>query len=215
MLSKPPSSSNKIMSHNPIFNQKSNLPIDQIYAQGFLPQRNEKGLFYLSSSSRSNLSKFNLSSENRRILNKTNQLTFITCDLTGFNLDLETKKRINSWIKNLGWDFPMSSVKYVFKNHIFNTLYIWYDGTDIIAYSICLFGQDFSHISYVFYHPDYQHQNLPIRLVLQVIIDSSDKKLDYCYLGQFSPTTGFYKRTMPGFEYYQENQWIIYSNDKQ
>lgn len=81
-----------------------------------------------------------------------------------------------------------------------------------IAYSICYFDKNISHIAYVFYDPEYSHGNLPIRLVLQTIIDSQEANLNYCYLGRFSSNTGFYKRNMPGFEYFKDNQWFQYNN---
>lgn len=191
------------------FNLKTSQNIDDNYQNGLLPQRNNKALFYSQSSCRSNLNKFNLSSENRRILRKTENFTFQKILLKDFEYNFSIQKEISDWIKTLGWDFPTSSLKNVFKNHIFNYLYIWKDNQNkIIAYSICYFSKDISHIAYIFYHPSLAHSNLPIRLVLQTITDSHDLGLNYCYLGRFSQDTGFYKRNMPGFEYFQDNDWI-------
>lgn len=187
--------------------------INQSYAQGLLPQRNQKNLFYFQTSCRSNLKDFSLNSENRRILKKTQDFTFKKIQLTDFKYNFSVQKEIATWIKTLGWDFPTSSIKIIFHHHIFNYLYIWKDSQNkIIAYAICYFSQNISHIAYVFYHPDFDHSNLPIRLVLQTIIDSHDQGLKYCYLGRFSPDTGYYKRNMPGFEYYQDNSWITLNN---
>lgn len=197
----------------PQFNFKTTSPIDFNYSQGLLPQRNQKGLFYQDSSCRSNLSLFNLSSENRRILNKTQNFTFTSIPLNQFIYDLSVQKQCYSWIKSLGWHFPVSSLKTIFTNHIFNTIYIWQDeNKKIVAYSICYFSDSISHIAYVFYHPDPNLKNLPIRLVLQVIIDSHHQGLSYCYLGRFSPPDiGYYKRTMPGFEYFANGSWKAYN----
>ena len=190
------------------FNLENTGNIDQNYQDGLLPQRNDKNLFYSQTSCRSNLTNFNLNSENRRILRKTEEFTFEKIDLKNFSYDLKTQKEIFSWIKKLGWDYPISSVKNVFKNHIFNYLYIWKDQQkNIVAYSVCYFSKNISHIAYVFYDPELTHGNLPIRLVLQVIIDSHELGLKYCYLGRFSNDNGFYKRNMPGFEYFNNNQW--------
>jgi len=191
------------------FNLKNTNNIDENYKNGFLPQRNDKNLFYFETSCRSNLEKFNLSSENRRILKKTENFTFEKMPLEDFIYSIKVQKEINIWIKILGWNFPISSVKNIFKNHIFNYLYVWKDNKKkIIAYSICYFSKNISHIAYVFYHPDLAHGNLPIRLSLQVIIDSQEIGLKYCYLGRFSQDTGYYKRNMPGFEYFDNNNWI-------
>ena len=191
------------------FNLKNTNSIEENYQNGFLPQRNNKNLFYFQSSCRSNLVNFNLSSENRRILRKTEDFTFERIILTNFNYNSQIQKEIKSWIKTLAWDFPVSSLKNIFNNHIFNYLYIWKDSQNkIIAYSICYFSEKISHIAYVFYHPDLAHGNLPIRLVLQTIIDSHELGLKYCYLGRFSENSGYYKRNMPGFEYFKDNNWV-------
>ena len=189
----------------PQFNIKSQ-NIEESYEHGFLPQRNDK------SSSRSNLSKYVLSSENRRILRKTDDFTFEVIPIEKFSFNIEIQKQCYHWIKSLGWQFPASSIKNVFTNHIFNFVYVWKDNVGhIAAYGLVYKTENISHIGYVFYNPELTHQNLPIRLVLQVIIDSHAQNLKYCYLGRFSKENGFYKRTMPGFEYFENNNWIEYN----
>lgn len=179
--------------------------IEKAYSLGLLPQRNDPHYFYQDTSSRSNLRNFILSSENRRIINKTQEFTYKKIPL---KFDLDIQKQIFSWLKILKWDFPISSVKTIFTKHIFNYLYVWYDqNQNIAAYAVCYFSKKISHIAYVFYDPKYDHGNLPIRLVLQVIIDSQQENLDYCYLGRFSQNVGYYKRTMPGFEYIDTGIW--------
>lgn len=194
------------------YNLKNQLSIEDNYAVGLLPQRNSKDSFYSDTSSRANLSQFTFSSENRRILRKTENFSFERIPMSDFTFTLETQKTIFRWIKTLGWDFPISSVKKIFTDHIFNYLYIWKDeNQNIIAYSVCYFSENISHIAYVFYDPQYAHGNLPIRLVLQTVTDSYDLGLNYCYLGRFSPNSGFYKRNMPGFEYFDNGTWIKYN----
>lgn len=191
------------------FNLKP-ISIEKSYLQGMLPQRNNKNVFYFDSSCRSNLSNFKISSENRRILKKTEIFTYQIIPIDQFEYNLSIQKNIYNWIKQLGWEFPISSVKNIFKNHIFNYVYVWKINDLVCAYSLCYFSNSISHIAYVFYDPQYANLNLPIRLSLQVIIDSYEKKLDYCYLGRFDPKTklGFYKRNFPGFEYFYQNKWL-------
>jgi len=191
------------------FNIQNNQSIEDNYQAGLLPQRNHKNYWYSDSSCRSNLQNFNLSSENRRILKKTQDFSYKLISAKDFKYDIQTQKNISDWVKQLSWDFPTNSIKNIFTDHIFNYVYLWKDQNDrIIAYSICYFSDFISHIGYVFYHPKFDHGNLPIRLVLQTIIDSHSQKLKYCYLGRFSPETGYYKRNMPSFEYFKDNQWL-------
>lgn len=191
-----------------MFNIKNSLTIEQNYTSGLLPQRNIKGAFYQDTSCRSNLATFSLSSENRRILRKTAGFKFSLIPLNQFKFNLNLQKTIFQWVKDLGWDFPTSSVKLVFTHHIFNYLYVWKKDEAVVGYSICYFDSNISHIAYVFYNPQFAHQELPIRMVLQVTIDSHAKNLKYCYLGRdHSRTVGFYKRNMPGYEFFNNHQW--------
>jgi len=192
--------------------QNNNLP-ETNYQNGLLPQRNKKNLYYRQTSCRSNLKNFLLSSENRRILKKTQNYSCTRLPLSKLKYDLLLQKKLSFWVKQLGWDFPTSSIKNIFTRHLFNFVYIWKDEQKkIIAYSLCYFSSQISHIAYVFYQPELSHSNLPIRLTLQVIIDSQKLGLKFCYLGRFSPDTGYYKRNMPGFEIYdyKKNIWIPY-----
>ena len=186
-----------------MFNIKNNLTIEQNYNLGLLPQRNLPGSFYQESSCRADLTNFKISSENRRILRKTEQFTFTKILLKNFSYTPEIQKQISCWVKELGWDFPTSSIKTVFTKHLFNYLYIWQFEQHEVAYSVCYISKSISHIAYVFYNPKFSHSDLPIRLVLQTIIDSQQLGLKYCYLGRYSP----YKHNMPGFQNFENNNW--------
>jgi len=193
-----------------------NLPkpesIENAYSHGMLPQRNDPNLFYRESSCRSNLKNFNLSSENKRIINKTTNFSYTIDDLANFNYTKDIQKRIHQWVKLLSWNIPTTTVRTIFTKHLFNQVYSWYDNTNIpIAYGLCLKTEHIGHIGYVFYDPEYSHSNLPIRMVLQFVIDCQKNNLEYAYLGRFSEENGFYKRNMPGFEYYHQNSWQKYS----
>lgn len=194
------------------FNITNQLDPEENYLLGLLPQRNDKTLFYSDSSCRSNLSKFNLSSENRRILRKTENFSFKKVSIKDFDYNPKLQKKLSSWTKEMEWNFPVSSIKNIFTDHIFNFVYIWkYENGQEIGYSLCFETDKICHIAYVFYEPGLSHGNLPIRMVLQSIIDSHEKGLQFCYLGRFSNTTGFYKRNMPGFEYFDNEAWIEYN----
>jgi len=200
-----------------IKNQKS--PEDN-YQSGLLPQRNQPGLYYRDSSCRSNFTNFSLSSENRRILKKTEQYTYQTFQPT-FPLNIVDQKTILRWIKGLGWEFPINSVKTVFTRHIFNHFYTWSDANrQVVGYSACFRSLVSNHpkvasIAYVFYDPRLQNSNLPIRMVLQEVINSHDQGYQYCYLGRFQPPSiGYYKRNLPGFEYYSNSHWLPYQSSK-
>ena len=197
------------------FNIKSKLKIDQIYQQGLLPQRNNKQLYYQQSSCRCQIKNLVFNSENRRIFRKTDQFSYQLLPLSQFQLKANQLNQIYSWSQAQQWDFPKSSIKNVFTNHIFNYLYIWRLNQQIVGLAICLFDSNFSHLAYVFFDPSFDKQYLPIRMCLQAIGDSASKKLTYCYLGRFDPNQkiGYYKRNFPNLQIYnyQHKQWQHYS----
>ena len=196
------------------YNLTNSNSIETNYNLGLLPQRNNKDLWYFDTSSRSNLLFFQISSENRRIINKTQDFSYFLQPLSTFDYNSTIQKNIHKWINQLGWDFPINSVKKIFTNHIFNYIYIWKDkNNQIVAYSICYFSSQISHIAYVFYNPKLAHNDLPIRLSLQLVTDSFNSKLKYCYLGRFNAKTklGYYKRNFPGFQYFTQGQWLSYN----
>lgn len=201
-----------------MYNLTSNLSIEEIYEQGWLPQRNQAGYFYTDDncSCRSRLQDSQLSSENRRILKKTDRFSYKLLPLKDFNYTPALQKQLSTWTKTLNWNFPASSIKTVFTNHIFNFVYLWTDNQQpdhICAYTLCFFYENIVHVAYVFYDPIYTHSDLPIRLPLQVFIDAQEKQLKYCYFGRFNPETklGFYKRNFPNFEYFVKGKWISYN----
>ncbi|MBU1130131.1 hypothetical protein KKE45_02305 [Patescibacteria group bacterium] len=215
------------------YNIQSQNNLETNYSIGLLPQRNKKNSWYQDSSCRSKLDNLTLSSENRRILKKTQNFSFkhfviarspskrddvaIPSDFKPniFKYTPQVQKQCIAWTKKLNWNFPANSIKTVFTNHIFNKIYIWRNtATTPIAYAICLFTDNFSHIAYVFYNPEYQKSLLPVRLVIQVITDSQKLGLKYCYLGRFSPKNniGYYKHSLPNLEHfdYQNQKWLKY-----
>ena len=188
------------------YNLKPKGTLPQIYAKGYLPQRNKKGLFYRGQPCRSRLKEnFQLSSENKRILKKTEKFRFDFLPLSQFSYTPALQKLLQSWIKKLAWEFPSASLKQVFTKHLFNYLYLWYepDNSTPIAYALCYFDKKISHIAYVFFDPQQQKSGLVLRLVLQTIIDSQKRGLEYCYLGNWAN----YKRNMPGFQVFNNTSW--------
>ena len=197
------------------YNIVSSDPVDVNYSRGLLPQRNRRDLYYADTSCRSNLENFTLSSENRRIITKTNHFSSNILSLSEYPYSPQLQKQLSLWAQKLGWDFPTSSIKTIFTHHIFNTLFVWFDSarpSQPIAFAVCYFSPEISHIAYVFYHPDFSHHDLPIRLTLETIIESHRRGLKFCYLGRFDPEQkiGYYKRNLPGFEFFKDHQWQKY-----
>ncbi len=73
----------------PQYNLTPDQNIEDNYQNGLLPQRNSSEFWYSDTSSRSNLSNFQLSSENRRIINKTQNFSCQKISLKDFSFTSE------------------------------------------------------------------------------------------------------------------------------
>lgn len=184
--------------------------IGKIYNMGFLPFRHRINLFYLARSSRSDLSKFYLSSENRRILSLTRDYEYDEFFLKNFEYNFFLQKRCKEWAHFSGWKISANSIKYLFGGSFFNILWVWKDKNNpnnIIGYQIIYEEENFSHVAYIFVHPNYAKKLLAIRMVLEKVIKCFEEKKKYCYLGTCYGTSGYYKRTMPGFQFFNGFDW--------
>ncbi len=188
--------------------------LKELYENGFLPQRQNPNTFYkdpLHPSSRSLLKDLTLSSENKRILRLTDHHQYKLVPKKDFIYDFSLQKKLKDWSKNMNWDLKTSSIKNIFQNHLFNFFYLWETANQTTAYAAILKSPSFSQIAYVFYNPQNPDlKNLPIRMVLQTCLDAHESGQDHCYLGTFTKEKGYYKRNMPGFQYYKEGTWTSY-----
>lgn len=184
--------------------------IGKIYQAGFLPFRNRKNLFYLARSSRCRLDRFSLSSENKRILKKTKNFNYRILKMADFQYDHRVQKNCKDWASARGWKISTKSLKYIFSGQFFNQVWLWKDGSSrdkIVGYQIVYQATDFVHCAHIFYHPGHYRSGLGTRMLLEVVIWAHQKKKKFHYLGTCYGKTGFYKRSFPGFEFFNGFSW--------
>lgn len=184
--------------------------LEMIYQAGFLPFRHQKDWFYLARSSRCRLADFSLSSENRRILKKTTSFYFKSFFSEKFDYSPLVQKRCKQWSRERGWQISTRSLKYLFSGQFFNQIWVWYDqekGKEPVGYQVFYWGKEFAHGAHLFFHPDYQRRYLVIRMILESIIKAHKEKKKFYYLGTCYGKTGFYKRSFPGFEFFNGFNW--------
>jgi len=180
---------------------------EDIYQKGFLPFRNNPQRFYLSRSSRSNLDKYRLSSENKRIIKKTDQFTFSIKPLDQIDYQPKTQKACKEWAGKMGWKIPASSIKRLFRGDYFNWALTAQEERGKPCYYSILKGEpNFVHWGYSFQNPKYKHTGLTIRAGLEVIKWAISKNKKYVYLGTAYGKAN-YKRNYPGFEFFNGVTW--------
>ncbi len=181
--------------------------LEKIYRSGFLPFRNQADLFYLARSCRVDLSKFSLSSENKRIIKKTTDLSFEVKDLACFNYTPQIQKQCKDWAKLRGWKISTQSLKHIFKGGFFNQVFVWKKGNEVVGYQVIFKDSKLIHTAHLFYNPEKGGKDLGMRMLIEATIWGEKKEKRYHYLGTAYGGTGFYKRNLAGFEFFNGFSW--------
>jgi arginyl-tRNA--protein-N-Asp/Glu arginylyltransferase len=185
--------------------------INSLYNEGFLFTREHRGSMYQTRSLRIDLSKFELSSENKRILKKTEDIGLKTYDIPYTEY---------SWlIGKLGKDFyetkfglktfSANKIKELLTTeHNFNKLFIY---NNDLGYAICRETDELLHYSYPFYNlkPNTQYliPNIGMGMMLRAIVWAKENNKKYIYLGSAQRPTDTYKLQFAGLQWFDGTVW--------
>ena len=183
-----------------------------MYARGYVFTRKGKGIMHQTRSARIDLSKFELSSENRRILKKVEGIALApkTLPLADYNWKLgKTAKDLYDMKFGPG---IMSSQKIkemltsVDKSN-FNTLLTYSKDGAELGYSICYKSGSAGdatvlHYSYPFYHIDMSPKDMGLGMMTLAIAYAKEAGLQYVYLGSLQRLGDVYKLQFSGFEWF-------------
>lgn len=187
--------------------------ITTAYAAGFVFGRVEPFFMAQTRSMRIDVSKFSLSSENRRILRKTEN---ISCEAQPLPYENYTWK-----IGKLGKDFyeekfgpktfSANKLKELFTNpaYHFNTVltYTHIEAAEPIGYAICYKNENILHYSYPFYNLETAPKNMGMGMMLKAILYAQTAGCTYIYLGSAQRTTDTYKLQFSGLEWFDGKTW--------
>jgi len=199
--------SNYLFPYQVLLLQENENEIEKIYEMGFLPFRNHPDLFYLSRSSRCNLSRFELSSENRRIVKKTSLFQLKKINMVDFKYSPRVQKSCKVWAKKRNWKISIKSLKAIFGGKFFNSVWVWRDDNEIVGYQIIFENKKIIHTAHVFYNSDLATKDLAMRMLIEASSWAKEEKKQYHYLGTSYGKTGFYKRNLAGFEFFNGFRW--------
>jgi len=211
--------------------------ISELYNDGFVFTRIRKGEMDQTRSVRIDLSVFQMSSENKRILRKTE-------DIQMENISLPFSQYHWS-IGKLGKDFydskfgegifSANKIKEILadkEKSNFNVLLQYSISDDGLAneychckittdengigkanttlplgYAICYENKDMLHYSYPFYNLLFPNKNLGMGMMVRAVQYAKDKGLKYIYLGSAQRSTDTYKFQFNGMEWYDGTKW--------
>jgi len=196
-----------------IITDLSDSNISNKYNDGFLFTRLGRGVMQQTRSCRIDLSRFELTSENRRILKKTEgvELTAIGLPLRD-GYDFKLGKLAKDFydakfgrgtmsankVKELVADFTKSS---------FNSLLTYSNGDSPLGYTICYHNKDLIHYSYPFYDLTTAPKDMGLGMMIRAVQYAKEAGLKYIYLGSLQRPGDTYKLQFEGLEWFDGKGW--------
>lgn len=188
--------------------------ISSLYSEGFVFTREEKGSMDQTRSVRIDLAQFELSSENRRILRKTDEIQMETIPLPYSDYHWSIGKLAKDFYTEKFGDgtFSANKVKELLTdpdNSNFNLLFTYSYNKEIIGYAICYANEDMLHYSYPFYELSNvsQFTNIGLGMMTKAIQWAKDNGKKYIYLGSAQRPTDTYKFQFEGIEWFDGEKW--------
>lgn len=185
-----------------------------MYDRGYVLTRLGKGVMQQTRSLRIDLSKFELTSENRRVLKKTDGITLGSAKLPmdGYNFGIG-KMAKDFYAAKFG-DGTMSANKIkelctdVSKSN-FNHLctYSIPDNDAPAGYTICYTSALILHYSYPFYDLEKSPKDMGLGMMIRAIIQSKELGQRYIYLGSLQRPGDVYKLQFSGLEWFDGTAW--------
>lgn len=196
--------------------------IENLYAQGYVLTRIPN--LIQTRSLRIDLSLFSLTSENNRVLNKTQNLNLVEVTLpllkneTNWAIIAKGKAFYKEKFKVV--DFTANKFReilYQKNNQKFNLLLAYVspaqpikqnpDYQKPLGYSICFHTDNILHYCYPFYSLDTTTSNVGMGMMLKAIVWAKETQKKYIYLGSATRSADIYKLQFRGLEWWDGKAW--------
>jgi len=186
--------------------------INSLYNAGYVFTRPAKGLMKQTRSIRIDLSKFELSSENRRILRKTEHIKLKTANLPYSDYDWTIGKMAKDFYTTKFGDgtFSANKTKELItdpKKSNFNQLFVYTSEDKPIGYCIVAETNEMIHYCYPFYDLDNNLKDTGLGMMIRAVVFAKENNKKYIYLGSFQRPTDTYKLQFSGIEWFDGEEW--------
>lgn len=182
-----------------------------MYERGFVFTRLGRGVMTQTRSVRIDLDKFELSSENRRILKKTEELTLEIVQLPHPDYDWHIHKLGHDFYETKfgKGTFSANKIKELLTSpdSNYNRLFVYKYDEKPLGYCICYGNRDWLHYGYPFYDLDADMPNLGIGMMTKTIAWAKENGRKYVCLGSAQNPTAVYKTQFNGFEWFDGERW--------
>lgn len=206
----------KYLAWNRITNNKhSEKAINDLYNEGYLFTRVDKGVMDQTRSLRIDLAHFTLSSENRRVLKKTDEvkLTKIALPLPDYHWSIGKLGKDFYTTKFGEGTFSANKIKELLTEpdkSNFNIAFVYeHKNLEKLGYTIALETDEIVHYCYPFYKLNTAIPNLGLGMMLKAIAWAKEQGKKYIYLGSFQRPTDTYKLQFEGLEWFDGQNWQV------
>ncbi len=184
--------------------------IDAMYNRGFVFGRPTNGFMQQTRSIRIDLSKFELSSENRRILRKTEGLTMKSYPQPCTSYSWKIGKVGKDFYETKFGDgtFSANKIKELMTGDRddFNRILTYSQGDEKVGYCIGVETDQIFHYSYPFYNLD-ADKNTGMSMMIRAVEHARKSGKKYIYLGSFQRPGDTYKLQFSGIEWFDGEMW--------
>lgn len=186
--------------------------VARMYDAGYVFTRVDRGIMNKSRSFRIKLSDFEMSSENRRILRKNENLTLTATPLPLKDYDWKIGKLAKDFYDAHEAIFTANKAKEILtdsKKSNFNTLLKYTDRRTMAptGYAICYGDQKILHYSYPFYITSETEPSRGLGMMIKAIEYAQSKGCEYIYLGSLQRPNDTYKLQFKGGEWFDGEKW--------
>ncbi len=199
---------------------ESSEDIHALYAAGFLPAflplASHCRLFYQAPRSvRVDMRRFSPSSENRRILRKTEQFSFSVRLKEEFQYDpIVVGKFCKDYFdaKFGKGVMSVSRIKRIFHAPMTSHVFTFFREGRRVGYVAAFLSDVLFHYAFAFYDLALYRENLGMSMMTQSVVWAQSEGKRFMYLGSVRDEKGLYKAQFPGWEFWDGTQWV---NDKE
>ena len=184
---------------------ESSESINRMYNSGFVFTRIAKGIMQQTRSVRIDLTKFELTSENRRILRKGESIMMEIHNIPFSKYTWEIGKTAKDFYdKKAPGSFSVNKIKEIITTeHNFNTLLAFGNTGYCIAYQ----DSEMLHYCYPFYDLEKSPKDMGLIMMTKAISEAQMKGHRYVYLGSLQRPSDVYKLQFSGIEWFDGEKW--------
>lgn len=186
-----------------------------MYNNGYVFTRVDRGVMNKTRSFRIHLNVYVSSSENRRILRKSEHLTLTTVDIPYTNYSWEIGKLAKDFYEKFGDNvFSANKVKEILtdgEKTNFNKLLVFTDTKTgkVVGYVISRETDHTLHYSFPFYIEDESEPSRGLGMMTRAIEWAKTRGKEYIYLGSLQRPSDSYKLQFLGGEWFDGQKWQV------